>query len=225
MICIAHQLIFEHPSYIFTRKPTITQRLLRMYTKLSSQDAQKRIALSFYPMDGHENLAVIPPLLRNGVTGLQVSVQPYLLGYILNEGYFGEIIEWHEKNTDLTVHVFWDKQDVLEDYQPRENLFFHQLDDYFFLRMLAGCSGFFCTAGFESVCEALYLGKPVMIVPAHAEQQMNVDDALRTGSVIAADSFNLDLLIDQIASRKPGISFKDWVDSAKETLISVLRPD
>ena len=33
---------------------------------------------------------------------------------------------------------------------------FHQLDDVKFLRYMAGCKAYATTAGFESVCEAMY---------------------------------------------------------------------
>lgn len=37
---------------------------------------------------------------------------------------------------------------------------------------MAGCKAYACTAGFESVCEALYMGKPCMMIPAHVEFRM-----------------------------------------------------
>ena len=36
-----------------------------------------------------------------------------------------------------------------------------------------GCKAYASTAGFESVCEAMYLGKPILMVPAHIEQDCN----------------------------------------------------
>ena len=41
----------------------------------------------------------------------------------------------------------------------------HALDGELFLQMMAGCRGVACTAGFESVCEAAYFGKPLLMVP------------------------------------------------------------
>ena len=43
-----------------------------------------------------------------------------------------------------------------------ETLSFHQLDDVKFLNYMAGCRAYASTAGFESICEAMYLGKPVL---------------------------------------------------------------
>lgn len=42
---------------------------------------------------------------------------------------------------------------------------------------MAGCKAYASTAGFESVCEAMYLGKPILMVPAHIEQDCNAYDA------------------------------------------------
>ena len=56
--------------------------------------------------------------------------------------------------------------------QVRENLVFHQLDDVAFLDAMSRCRGLMCTAGFESVCEAMYLGKPVYMMPAGRQHKM-----------------------------------------------------
>lgn len=47
---------------------------------------------------------------------------------------------------------------------------------------MAGCRAYATTAGFESICEAMYLGKPVLMVPAHIEQDCNAHDAMRAGA-------------------------------------------
>lgn len=60
-----------------------------------------------------------------------------------------------------------------------DTLTFHRLDDVKFLKMMAGCRAYATTAGFESVCEALYMGKPCMLIPAHVEQECNAVDAER----------------------------------------------
>lgn len=64
------------------------------------------------------------------------------------------------------------------------HLSFHQIDDVKFLNRMAGCRAYASTAGFESICEAMYLGKPVLMVPAHIEQDCNAYDAYRSGAGI-----------------------------------------
>lgn len=69
-----------------------------------------------------------------------------------------------------------------------ETLSFHQIDDVKFLNAMAGCRAYASTAGFESICEAMYLGKPVLMVPAHIEQDCNAYDAMKAGAGIISDS-------------------------------------
>lgn len=66
-----------------------------------------------------------------------------------------------------------------------ENLFFHKLSDTKFLQYMAGCNGLISSAGFESICEAFYLDKPVLMVPVkgHFEQLSNGHDAQKMKSV------------------------------------------
>ena len=61
-------------------------------------------------------------------------------------------------------------------------LSFHQLNDTLFVRYMAGARAYATTAGFESVCEAMYLGKPVLMVPTHIEQACNAFDAVHAGA-------------------------------------------
>ena len=57
---------------------------------------------------------------------------------------------------------------------------------------MAACKGLVCTAGFESVCEAMYLGKPVLMIPVAGqyEQACNALDAEASGAGMASDSFD-----------------------------------
>lgn len=75
-------------------------------------------------------------------------------------------------------------------------LSFYQLDDVEFLRQMAGCKAYASTAGFESVCEAMYLGKPILMVPAHIEQDCNAYDAEKSGAGIISSDFNLQQLLN-----------------------------
>jgi uncharacterized protein (TIGR00661 family) len=50
-----------------------------------------------------------------------------------------------------------------------------------YLEKMASCKAIITTAGFESACEAMYLNKPVMMIPVpnHYEQHCNAIDAQR----------------------------------------------
>ena len=85
--------------------------------------------------------------------------------------------------------------------------------------MMAECRHVVCTAGFESVSEAAWLGKPLFLVPVenHVEQQVNALDAEQFGIGLAETSFNLDRLAELPASL-PVEKFRAWLDCAPEKL-------
>ena len=70
------------------------------------------------------------------------------------------------------------------------------------------------TAGFESVCEAAYLGKPTLMIPQpnHYEQACNAIDGQRAGVGVASASFDLDRLLDYLPNHDATVSarFRDW---------------
>ena len=102
----------------------------------------------------------------------------YLHGYLLNSGFSEEIRSWHSRHPSVPMHFFWDKKDQRAEVKIDDCLSFHQLDDTLFLRYMSGAKAYATTAGFESVCEAMYLNKPVLMVPTHIEQACNAYDAL-----------------------------------------------
>ncbi len=221
MICVAHQFMFIHPKFVFSRRLTLVHRLLRFYTKLCRMKATKCLALSYAPIPDApgKKIFVVPPLLRRDILELQPQTRPFLLGYILNHGFADEICQWHAQHPETEVHVFWDQPEAPEIHAVHQNLIFHRLNYQLFTTMLANCSAFFGTAGIEAVCEALYLGKPVLVVPAHGEQELNADYAAHAG-VLTATSFDLDPLIRQTLQNGYNNDFKQWTEKAEEIIIT-----
>ena len=103
-------------------------------------------------------------------------------------------------------------------------LTFHRLHGEKFLQLMAGCRAVVCTAGFESVSEAAYLSKPVLMIPVqnHIEQYLNSLDAQQAGLGIADTDFKLTRLL---APNVPagGQKFRDWVDSAEKVAVDVVE--
>lgn len=76
------------------------------------------------------------------------------------------------------------------------------------------------TAGFESVCEAMYLGKPVMMIPTHVEQEINVVNAVGAWARIESMAFGVSSLVEYIPIPNVDFgAFRDRVQSAEELFI------
>jgi uncharacterized protein (TIGR00661 family) len=150
----------------------------------------------------------------------------FLLGYMVNHGYAEQIQDWHQQNPEWVVHVFWDKPGAPNCEEVRPNLFFHTLHERKFLTMMAECSGYITTAGFESLCEALYLGKPTLMVPVagHYEQACNALDAVKAGVGISASGFEVDRLVQFLPFYQPkDQAFRQWADSAGHQLLALFE--
>jgi uncharacterized protein (TIGR00661 family) len=223
-ISIAHQYLFLHPDFIF---PSALSRkdkwMLKQYTKLTATGSRQLLALSFNNTNLNKKGIIVPcpPLLRNEIKSVEPFKGTYLLVYIVNAGYMENIIEWHKKNPDVTLHCFTDSNKVKDKWEYSDTLTFHCLNDQQFIRYMINAAAVVTTAGFESVCEAFYLNKPVMMVPVegHAEQKCNAFDGEQAGVGIASSSFNLTKAIDMSASdEKKTEAFKDWVNQLPEFL-------
>jgi uncharacterized protein (TIGR00661 family) len=214
-ISVGHQYLFLHRDFEFPGKNGFHLWLLRLFTRLTCIGAREKLALSFREMEDDEEayVRVVPPLLRREVLSCEGTEGDYLHGYMVNSGFGENILHWHSAHPEIPLHFFWDKQDEAEVCRVDDTLSFHQLDDVKFLRYMAGCKAYATTAGFESVCEAMYLGKPLLMVPAHIEQDCNAYDAFRSGAGVISEEFDLERLLDFSEHFHPNMAFRYWVRS------------
>ncbi len=230
LICIAHQYIFLHPEYKFPASDRFQARMLRFFTRLTSRGSKIRLALSLYPVPDlpEKNIIVIPPLLRSEIAAQEIKNEDFILLYLLNEGLIEDVIRWHEKHPQVSLHCFTDKKDMEEQWNYSTGLTFHALSDTLFLNMMARCKGLVATAGFESIGEAMFLGKPVLMmpVPGHFEQFCNSRDAASAGAGVYTDNhLDLSLLLDSIKDYDPEVKtrFRKWSSEGQLRIFDWLR--
>lgn len=225
VIALGHQFMVQHPDFIHEPQLWKQQLGLKLYTLVLGARATK-LALSLYeaPDLPAKRIIVGPPVLRKQLFELKSNPNgDFVLVYLLNHGYAEQIIQWSSKNPRTKLHCFYDKPGAPAELQHSPSLFFHKLDSEKFLQMMAECRHVVSTAGFESVCEAAWLGKPLFLVPVenHLEQQLNALDAQRFGIAIAEKSFNLDRLVE-LPDRLPTEKFHAWTASASKKLFSAI---
>ncbi|MCE7994243.1 MAG: hypothetical protein HEP71_19810 [Roseivirga sp.] len=221
-ISIAHQYLASHPNFPFAPAP-LQKQLFRFTNWASSLNSHSKVALSFrdYPFS-EKHLTISPPLLRDEIFKLTPHTGDYLLAYIVNKGYAQDLIKWHDANKKIKIHCFWDNKEHGVEWSVRPGLTFHYINDQKFLDLMAGCIGYVTTAGFESICEAMYLGKPVMMVPVaqQYEQACNALDAVMAGAGIHSDRFDLGPFLTYLSTPRPEHNdFKDWVRLQESILL------
>jgi uncharacterized protein (TIGR00661 family) len=167
---------------------------------------------------------VVSPLLRRDIHSLTASQKGYILVYLNHPALYSQILEWHHRHPEIPLHCFWSKPDALPEEKIDETLTLHRLDGAKFLEMMADCKALVTTAGFESVCEAMYLDKPVMVVPIHYEQACNAADAERVGAGVAAERFDLSILMNYLPYHQPiGENFRRWCREGEKQWLAHLE--
>ncbi len=224
-VSIGHQYLFLHRGFSFPKTGRAPLAALRLFTLATSLGATARLALSFHPMDGdsRRRVSVVPPLLRREVFGLQPRAGAHIHGYMVNAGFARGVEQWHRAHPEVPLRFFWDRRGADRVTRVDSTLEFHRIDDRSFLLSLATCRAYATTAGFESVCEAMYLGKPILMVPAHIEQDCNAWDACRCGAGITAADFDLGRLNDFAATYRPPEGFRRWAESSASRIIPCLE--
>lgn len=227
MVCIAHQYLFLHPDFSFPKLNAVSLSLLKFFTRVTAIGATKKLALSFRKMREvpADKMVVVPPLLREEIINKTPRKGNYLHGYLLNSGFGEEVKEWHTAHPEVPMHFFWDKRGAKETTKIDDTLSFHQLNDIRFVKYMANAKAYATTAGFESVCEAMYLDKPVLMVPTHIEQACNAHDASLSGAGAVAEHFDLDALLHLSETHQPNPVFRHWVQQADWLILREFRED
>lgn len=227
-ICVAHQYLSIHPDFKMPDGFFAEKRSLQFFTNLTARKSDLLLGLSFYEMTPYfkRNIAVVPPLLRQSVREKEIRNEGFLLIYLLNSGYQGSIKKWHEKHPDVPIHCFMDDPRIKGEKKIDDTLSFHQLDGEKFLELMSQSMALVSTAGFESICEAMYLGKPALMVPVegHYEQFVNSRDAYSAGAGVYDSKFNIDKLMTYL-NGNPADSkiFKSWADQAESMIIKEIN--
>jgi uncharacterized protein (TIGR00661 family) len=226
VLAVGHQFMLEHPAFPLGARWRPQRLGMRWYVALTGARSAK-LALSFYRAadDPARRVFVCPPILRRQL--FELPARPagnFLLIYLLNHGYADDIRCWHRANPSVPIHCFYDKPDAPEEERVDNTLSFHRLHGEKFLRFMGECRGVACSAGFESVSEAAYLGKSLLMVPTenHFEQDLNSRDAELAGLGVRATRFNLDRLL---AAPDPAVvsNFRHWVEQAGEICMKAVE--
>ena len=227
-LTLGHQFFFAHPDFKRPQGYYLDYLGLTFYNFLTAYGSRGKLALSFsdspdYPK---KNIFVCPPLIREDILKSESKNEKFLLSYTLNPGYAKIIEDWAQKNPNVKIEAFWDKSGAKEQEHLLPNLCFHKLSGDLFINRLANCQAYISTGGFESICEAVYLQKPVLMIPTanHYEQLCNSYDAKRAGLADFSLDFDLDklLYLTKAQAVEPGLRFKSWVDNNQEKIFNLL---
>tara|TARA_R110002049_G_scaffold81914_2_gene208326 strand:- start:5079 stop:6194 length:1116 start_codon:yes stop_codon:yes gene_type:complete len=230
-IAIGHQYLIYHPDFTFAKRGNVNRFLFKLNTKITCHHADIKIALSLWQSSKNSpdtKLKVWPPLVKKVIKNAQVSKGDFYLAYVVNPGYAQELIQSAKENPQSKIEAFWDNTGVRDGFKALPNLTFHQIDEKLFIEKMVACKGFLTTAGFESIGEAMFLGKPSLMVPVKGqyEQQCNALDAEKAGAGKANKTFDLGVLdkyMESAQQNQKGENFKAWQSSLEALALDMLN--
>lgn len=226
MVCMAHQYLMLHSGFLHPQGNFLNRVLVNFNTKITALGAEKKLALSFYKGESDKTIYLVPPLLRREVKKLQPEAGDYFLAYVTQQSMADEIVAWQKQYPETVVHCFSDKLKEKEVEEVSPNLFFHKIDGTRFLEMMRKCRGLISTAGFESVCEAMLLGKPVLMVPLknHYEQTCNALDGEQSGAGLYRKTFAVSDFTEFISGfENKRSAFSEWESESAHIIFSHLN--
>lgn len=161
-VCVSldHQHVMTHCVY----EPPAQQRLSRIMTmlpvRLLYSHSAKFIIMSFFelPTINPETTMILPPLIRKGVRMLKSEIQNHVLVYQTSPTFHRLLPALEQLESQFLIYGLGTRS-------PRNNLVFKPASKEEFLQDLASCRYVITNGGHNVICEALYLGKPVLSFP------------------------------------------------------------
>ena len=219
MICVGHQYLLLNKNFGHPKGHWLDRQIVNFNTHITSLGAFKKLALSFSEFEDDKEILSVPPLIRNELVLYSVENHGYILVYLTQPELVDEILNYAESHPEVRFEVFLSKN--VENVP--ENVNINPISSSLFLQKMSKCRGIICTAGFESVCEAMYLNKPVMLVPIkkHYEQYCNALDAQRAGGGMYSPEINVEAFIEYL-EKVEGKNHQNWINQAEEIFLREL---
>lgn len=217
---VSHHFFFGHSSFKWPSNRKAEQILLRIHTKLASIGARKKLTLSFTfePDIEGKKLFVVPPLLRPEILGSKAVTGNHIHIYCLQPGFIGSIVKLAVKFPQMEYRVFL--HEFNNDISLPLNVTVSLISGDKFRESMRNCGLVICTAGFETLAEAIYLNKPLIIVPSkgHFEQYCNAIDAQRVNGANVEESFIINDL-PSFTGNPAHVHFMQWIRMSEEILL------
>lgn len=214
---ISHQFLFEHPDFPVPDDFSFQKRLLILHNRIAALKAKKRIALSFKQQNSFKNTSILPPFIRKEIINFKPTDGEFILVYLLNEGLAADLWDIFRDNPTIRFKLFYNSERLELEFP--ENVTVNELNYKEFADSLVRCKGIICSAGFESLCEAAYLGKPVFLIPSenHYEQHGNLNDAREAGIAEHYKDFNPNIL------QRKNEEFRLWSNEGIHRFSEILK--
>lgn len=189
----------------------------------SFRQVARILTYSFAPLKPNlRGQQIIPPCVRKEVLNITPSAGEHFLFYSSIGELPAGLVEFAKRNPKVEIRAY---VTGLRKTDAPANIVLPGLDSSNFLNDFASCRLFIANAGFESLAEAIYLRKPVVVAPIRGqwEQQINAGLVEEFGIGLAAPDFSLQTFERALRHDKaPSEEVRDWVLHGRDILENAL---
>jgi uncharacterized protein (TIGR00661 family) len=184
--------------------------------------AQRYLILTFFhPEVRAKRTELVPPILREEI----VAARPERGGHLVAYGRLAQESFDALAATGVPTFVYGARDGLGEDV-VEGSLTFRPFSNDGFVEDLRTCRGVVASAGFSLMCEAVYLGKPMLAVPlaGQFEQVMNARYLERLGYGVAAEQVDADALERLLAREEEHVeALAEYVQDGNRTTLEAVE--
>ncbi len=219
VICVGHQYLLLNRNFDHPKNHWFDRQIVNFNTTITALGADKLLALSFSEFPDDKGIVTVPPLLRNELVFYSTENHGYILVYLTQAELVSEIFDYAKENPEVKFEIFIDKTVK----KVPNNININPISSSVFIQKMAKCSGIISTAGFESVCEAMYLGKSALMVPIkkHYEQLCNAHDAERAGGGVFSPRIDVGLFMKYLKKHNSH-NHQAWINQSESIFMREL---
>ena len=179
-----------------------------------------KIGYGYHYRPYNEN--ILDPIIRDSVREINTSTKNEILIYLPTYSIDNIINIINKIPVQMEWTIFTNRID--SNYKS-EGININSISDSLFIEKIGSCYGIICAGGFSTTSEAIYLGKPMLVVPVKAqiEQQFNAA-ALEKEGIQILKEFSLNY-IDKINEwiHSPTVLHINYEDNSGEIVNKILK--
>lgn len=189
-------------------------------------NAVHTLLTSFYfpPLKDPSNTTLVGPVIRPEVMQLEPTIGDHFLVYFNQPGALEYVLDEFEATGERYIVYNFPEDRWSSSFK---NIEFKQPSIDGFLEDLASCRGIICTAGYTLISEALYVGKPIIVLPNRGifEQTLNAHFLVESGlgDAVIHEKLNSKHLLDFVSSSCVEKNYRRRVDCGNTGAIKCIE--
>lgn len=183
-ISVANQFIINHPDYKVRNNDIFGLLSFKILNYIVSFNSFIKLTFSIDELNDHKNIKIIPPFIKSDLFHKKILYKNFYLVYLMGDTNLNSVLDYANNNKDLKFEIFTDN------LKPNtSNVTFNKLDKKKFNEKLLACSGIISSAGFQTLCESVYLKKPIYLIPIKNQFEQKCNAIFSNNNKLALNSY------------------------------------